>query len=259
MGIKFGPAGLGPVKSAEEVLEHFHSLGLRACEIAFTYGVYIKKKEDAERIGKKAKELGIILSIHAPYWINLNSREKAKVEASKQRILECCKIGEVLGAKAVVFHAGFYLGNREKAYENIKNEVLDLMETIKKKGWEIKIAAETIGKINVFGSTEEIRKLSAETGCSFCLDFAHILAREKKVDYDKIINLFKEKEWHCHFSGIEYGEKGERHHRKTEKKEWDELLLKLPRDKNVVIINESSAPVEDSVEGLEIYEEIGLG
>ena len=50
MELRFGPAGLGSVKGAEEVLEEYHNNGLRACEIAFTYGVYIKEA-DAERIG----------------------------------------------------------------------------------------------------------------------------------------------------------------------------------------------------------------
>ena len=52
--IKFGPAGLGPVSSAEEVLERYKEHGFKICEIAFTYQVYIKK-QDAKRIGKKAK------------------------------------------------------------------------------------------------------------------------------------------------------------------------------------------------------------
>jgi len=63
MSIKFGPAGLGSIKTAERVLEEYYSKGFRACEIAFTYGVYIKKDEDAKKIGKKAKDLGISLSI----------------------------------------------------------------------------------------------------------------------------------------------------------------------------------------------------
>ena len=46
---------------------------------------------------------------------------------------------------------------------------------------------------DVFGSIDEISRLVNETGCSFCLDFAHILARDKKVDYEKIKELFKSK------------------------------------------------------------------
>lgn len=255
MVIKFGPAGLGPVKEAVENLEKYHKLGLSACEIAFTYGIYIHNDKDAINIGNKAKELGIKLSIHAPYWINLNSKEKKKIEESKKRILDCCAIGEKLGAYRVVFHAGFFSGmEREKSYENIKNEIIDIMNIIKQNKWKIKIAPETMGKINVFGSVEEISKLAVDTGCAFCIDFAHILARDKKIEWKKIEKLFgKYSEWHCHFSGIEYTEKGERKHIKTKKDELKELILKLPKDKEIVIINESPDMIDDSVEGLRTY------
>ena len=86
MAIKFGPAGLGGVEHAEAILKKYSELGFEACEIAFTHGVYIKKKEDALRIGAAAKKFGISLSIHAPYWINLNSAEPEKILKSKERI-----------------------------------------------------------------------------------------------------------------------------------------------------------------------------
>ncbi len=257
MKIRFGPAGLGPARTAIEFLEAYNKLGLRACEIAFTYGVYIKK-EECEAIRKKAEELDISLSIHASYYVNLNSAETAKIEATKKRILDCCRIGELLGAKRVVFHPGFYGHSREKAFGNIREGVLDIMKEIERNGWKIKIAAETMGKINVFGSAEEIRRLVDETGCSFCLDFAHILARDKKVDYEKIEKMFPEKEWHVHFSGIEYGDKGEKNHRITEKAEWENLLKNFPKDKNITIVCESPSPVEDSAEALKIARKIGF-
>jgi deoxyribonuclease IV len=257
MGIKFGPAGLGGVKTAEKVLEAYHKQGLRACEIAFTHSVYIKNEEDARRIGKKAKELGISLSIHAPYFVNLNSAEKEKREATKKRILACCEIGEILGVKRVVFHPGYYgKSDRGDAYKVIRDGIKGIMEEIKKNGWKIKICPETMGKVNVFGSVEEISKLVEDTGCDFCIDFAHILARDKKVDMERIKKAFPQKEWHCHFSGIVYGEKGEKHHKTTEKKEWEELLRKLPKDREIVIVNESPTMIDDCFEGLRIAEKI---
>ncbi len=140
MVLKMGPAGLGGVKTAEKVLEDYHSKGFKACEIAFTYSAYIKNEKDAKRIGKKAKELGIDLSIHASYFVNLNSAEKDKIKASKERILECCRVGEQLGVKVVVFHPGYYgKGDREDAYENIKKNVLDIMKEIKKRNGKLKL------------------------------------------------------------------------------------------------------------------------
>ncbi len=257
MTISFGPSGLGPTEDAIKTLEEFYRLGIKACEIAFTRGIYIKEKQDAIEIGKKAKELGIKLSIHAPYFINLNSLEKEKIEQSKKRILECCKVGTFLGAYRIVFHAGFYLKmDREKVYENIKNAILDIQKEMKEKGYTPKLAPETMGKINVFGSVEEISKLCEETGCECCIDFAHILARYKDYKFKETLELFKKsKELHIHFSGIEYGEKGEKNHKKTTKEEIQKLLSVLPKDKNIVVINESPDQLQDSLVSIKLYKE----
>jgi len=258
--IKFGPAGLGPVKTAEKVLEQLYEQGIKACEIAFTYGVYIKNEEDARRIGNKAKELGISLSVHAPYFVNLNSAEKEKIEKSKQRILKCCETGTLLGASHVVFHPGYYgKSTKEQTYEVIKEQIKDMQKTIQAKGYTTKLAPETMGKVNVFGSIEEISSLVKDTGCSFCVDFAHILAREGKTDIEKLKKSFPQKHWHCHFSGIVYGEKGERHHKITPEENWYELLKEIKEklsDKTLTIINESPAPAEDAIKGLEAYKSL---
>ena len=258
--IKFGPAGLGPVDTAIETLERYHKMGLEACEISFTYSTYIKEK-DAKIIGARAKELGIQLSIHAPYFVNLNSDEKLKVENSKKRILKCLEIGTYLGAKFVVFHPGFYgKGKREDTYQNIKKNVLDLQKVRKEKKYTPELAPETMGKINVFGSIEEIAQLVRDTQCSACIDFAHILARSGgEYRFDETLELFKSlKKVHIHFSGMIYGDKGEKKHKKTLKEESKALLEHLPRDKEISIVNESPVMVEDSLEGIKIYEKLKL-
>jgi deoxyribonuclease-4 len=253
MEIKFGPAGFGGAKEAVENLEHFRKLDLRACEVAFTYGVYLKK-DDAVRIGKVVKKLGIELSIHAPYWINLNSKEKAKIEASKKRILKSCEIGHYLNAKKVVIHSGFYSGMKpEEAFVNIKSAILEIMEIIKKNKWDIELCPEIMGKKNVFGSIDEISNLVKETGCGFCIDFAHVLARYGRYEFTLLKKAFPQKKWHCHFSGIEYGEKGEQRHKKTPIEEFKRILGSIPKSKEVVIINESPDCVKDSVVGLGLF------
>jgi len=260
MEVKFGPSGLGGKEDAISHLEVFAKKGLKACEVAFVYGVYLDKKS-AEEIGEKAKELDIRLSIHAPYYINLNSDDKAKIFASKKRILDCCEIGHHFscGDKKrkthIVFHAGFYGDDREKAFEVIKENILDLMKAVEEKELNIVLCPEIMGKRNVFGSIDEISKLVKETGCGFCIDFAHILARYDKHEYDLVKKEFGKFDfWHCHFSGIVYGDKGEKHHRHTEEKEWKELFsfLRGFENKEIIIISEAPNPVGDAEEGLEL-------
>jgi len=257
--IRFGPSGIGGVKEAVSNLEKYHNLGLKACEIAFTYGIYIKEGKDAEKIGKAAKKFDIKLSIHAPYYINLNSEDRKKKEASKKRIIECCEIGEKLGAEVVVFHAGFYgkMG-KEETFQNIKKEVLELIGEVKENKWKIKIAAETMGKINVFGSADEILRLEKETGCFICIDFAHLWAREQgKISYSEIYEKFRHfPELHCHFSGINFGEKGEKNHTETSEAEIRKLLSALPKTKNITIINEAPYPADDAKKMLDIHEKM---
>lgn len=254
VNIKFGPAGLGGVKDAIENLEEYSRLGIKACEIAFTYGVYIKDKKIAQNIGKKAKELGIELSIHAPYWINLNSDDKKKIFQSKKRILDSCKVGTWLGAKKVVFHPGFYGKiDKQETYENIKNEILKIQKIRKQNKYTPKLAPETTGKINVFGSIKEIAQLVRDTKCSFCIDFAHILARYKDYNFKEVFQEFKgQRNFHIHFSGIDYGEKGEKKHKETLDLEIKKLLFNLPKTKEYIIINESPFPVKDSIKSIKI-------
>jgi deoxyribonuclease-4 len=253
----FGPTGLGPVEDAVSNLEAFHKLGLRACEVLFVRNIYIKKDEAIE-IGAAAKRLGMALSIHAPYYVNLNSKEKAKIEASKARIIKSCEIGHYLGARKIVFHPGFYSDmTSEKAREIIRDGILDILKEVKKNKWDVEVCAEVMGKRSVFGSIEEVSWLVNETGCGFCIDFAHILARYGEHMFDEVRRAFPQKNWQCHFSGIEYGDKGERNHIPTPKDEWKKLLSFLKDlDKEVVIICESPVPVEDSVSGMKIWEKL---
>ena len=124
------------------------------------------------------------------------------------------------------------------------------MKIIKEKKWDVKLAPETTGKVNVFGDLTEIMDLVKETKCSFTIDFAHILARSKgKIDYDDVFDKLKNFDHlHCHFSGIEWGEKGEKNHKLTPDKEIKELVSEiLKRKKSVTIINESPDPVKDTL------------
>ena len=249
MRVLVGPAGSSGLGNLEGV-KQVAALGMQAMECEFTYGVNLSN-EKAKLIGELAKKLNISLSVHAPYYINLNSNEKKKIEDSKRRILESCERGHYLNATHIVFHPGFYgKKSKEETFDIIAEEVRNLVKTIKEKKWNVKLAPETTGKINVFGDLNEIMELTKKTKCSFTIDFAHILARSKgKIDYDDVFDKLKNQDYlHCHFSGIEWGEKGEKNHKLTPDKEIKELVSEImKRKKSVTIINESPNPMKDAL------------
>ncbi len=246
--ILIGPAGTGG--SSEEGFRRIKELCLDAVEIEFTYSIWMKK-EDAVKIHNLNKKLKLGFSIHAPYFVNLASFERPKVHASKSRILKSCEMGHYLGAKYIVFHAGFYQKkDPEEIYQTIKKEILDMMEIIKEKKWNVILAPETTGKASQFGNLDELIRLKKETGCHFCVDFAHLKARNKgKIDYDDVMKKLKPLgHIHAHFSGIEWTDKGERRHLLTAEKDIKELFRYLKKYKlDITIINESPDPLGDAL------------
>jgi len=247
-----GTAGLG----YQEGIQEINKLGLQALEVEFTYGVRMKNDE-AKMVGELAKKLGIRLSVHGPYYINLASEDKSKIEASKKRILDSCEKAHYLGAKYVVFHAAFYgKHSKEECYQIVRKEVFDLQKTMKQKGWDdVSLAPETTGKGSQFGDLDELVRLAKETGCHMCVDFAHLKARNNgKIDYDEVMQKIKfMKHVHSHFSGIEWTEKGERRHLLTQDKDIKELLSALKKHRiDATIINESPDPFGDSVKSMKI-------
>lgn len=244
--IKVGPAGSGGSSNLDGV-RRVAKKQLDCMEIEFTYGVRMSV-DTARRVGQLAAKLGILLSVHAPYYVNLASDEADKVAASKKRILDSCHRADLMGAKNVVFHAGFYQDKTaEKTYALIKKEILDMHKHISRKNWKVLLCPEVTGKPSQFGSVEEILKLMKDTGCGITVDFAHLYARlQGHIDYEKILDLLP-KGFHAHFSGIEFGPKGEKKHTKTTKKFFEPLAkLLIQRKLDVTIINESPQPFKDA-------------
>ncbi|MBW2974398.1 TIM barrel protein [Candidatus Woesearchaeota archaeon] len=246
--IKIGPGGTAGL-GYEEGLKELHKLNLDCLEVELTHGVNISNAS-ARSVGGMAKKLNISLSCHAPYFINLASDDKAKVNASKIRILQSCERMHNMGGGPVVFHPGFYQKKtKEETYSLIKDQVLDLMKAIKENKWKVQLALETTGKHSAFGSLDELLQLAKETRCSVTIDFAHLKARsEGKMHYSEMLDNVKHfRHIHSHFSGIEWTPKGERRHLLTPDKEIRELLKEiLKRKLDITIINESPDPIGDA-------------
>lgn len=246
MTIRIGPAGsdgLGYMKAIKKAAR----MGLGCVEVAFTYGVRMRP-EEAEAVGRLARETDITLSVHAPYYINLAADDPAKLAASRERILSSCRMAAAMGARNVVFHAGFYQGrSAAKTFARIAKAIENLQTAVQKNHWDVVLRPETTGKPAQFGSLDECLLLARETGCGFTVDFAHLLARSGgSIDYGEVIDRLPPL-FHAHFSGIDYGPKGERKHLKTTPKFFRPLAeALLGRNIEITLINESPQPYRDA-------------
>ncbi len=257
--IYLGPAG-NCAKDTLSSLKKVKESGLGAQEIEFVYGITLSNQR-AKEVGELNKKLKLRLSIHAPYYINLAAKEKAKLNRSKHWVITSAERGHYLGADKIVFHPGFFMGrDKDEVFSIIYDNLGDIKDSIKDKGFKIKLAPETTGKHSAFGSLDEILKLSKKLNISYCIDFAHLYARNNgKIDYKEILRKLKEKEVHCHFSGINYGEKGEKNHlnissNKPNFRELARLLVK--KRQNFVIICESPRQYLDCLDMKNIIEKL---
>jgi len=245
--IRVGPAGssgLGNLKGVARCAE----MGLDCMEVEFTYGVRMDLKS-AKAVGKLAGEKGIRLSVHAPYYINLASEEKGKLAASRQRILDSCQRAHHMGARNVTFHAGFYqTRTADQTYALIEKAMIGLQKQIARRKWQVTLCPEVTGKPSQFGSLEELLRLKKDTHCGITVDFSHLYARHQgDVDYALILKKLPKK-FHAHFSGIEYGPKGEKKHIRTTPEFFEPLAGELVRrNPDVTIISESPKPYEDAL------------
>lgn len=183
-------------------------------------------EEKARKVGMVAKEDNIALSCHAPYYINLNSREPEKITASRDRIIHTARISQILGVRSVVFHPAFNHDNpSEVVLERVVRELLLVRETLDAEGNHVVLRPETTGKGTQFGDLIETVKIAKEVpGVLPCIDFSHLHARTngRYNSYDEfceILDVTAEslgdrwvKNVHFHISGIEYGLKGEKRH-----------------------------------------------
>jgi deoxyribonuclease-4 len=154
----------------------------------------------------------------------------------------------VLGARNVVFHAGFYQGRSPaKTFARIAKAIEKLQAAVRKNRWDVLLCPETTGKPSQFGSLDECLLLAWETGCGFTIDFSHLLARTGGIlDYGEVIDRLPPR-FHAHFSGIEYGPKGERKHLKTTPKFFRPLAEAfVGRCIDMTLISESPRPYEDA-------------
>jgi deoxyribonuclease-4 len=223
----FGTAGSPrgtPRSGTEAAVAYIRELELDALEIAWVQSVRVSDKT-CEQISAAAGQHNVALSVHAPYYINLNSQTAELMAKSDERLLAAVRKGHLAGATDIVFHPGSYHGQpAEQVYERVAEKLRESTGILAEEDVTVTLRPETTGKSAMFGTLEELVHLAKEIpGVAPCVDVAHLHARTGAFNtYDEFAEMFRlvERElgreglhaMHFHLSGIEYGPKGERQH-----------------------------------------------
>ena len=229
LSFKFGTVGspMGtPKKPGGSVgaIEFSKSIGLDTLELGWVQAVRVSE-ETCAAIKKTAQEQGVALSVHAPYFINLNA-DADEWPKSRKRLMDAAKYGHLAGATEIVFHPGSYFGRDPREVMKVALPRLEkCVVELRKAGNPVTLRPETMGKSAMLGSFEDALEMSRIAGVQPCLDFAHLHARpgdgtvNTYDEWSRLLEAYAEAlgaqaltSLHIHLSGIEYGPKGKKNH-----------------------------------------------
>jgi len=206
-------------------VQHMAHLGLMALELGWVQAVRVTE-DTCEQIRRAAVAAGVSLSIHAPYYINLNAG-RSEWPKARRRLMDAAHYGHLAGATDIVFHPGSYFGeSAEAVLKKAMPRLQGCVDELRRAGNPVRLRPETMGKMAMLGSLEDALAMSQQVeGVEPCLDFAHLHARAgdgsmntyedwvTSLDrYRQVLGPDSLRRLHIHLSGIEYGPKGERKH-----------------------------------------------
>lgn len=270
MSTVFGPAGIPISCQGSNIagLTHAIKLGLRAYEVEFVRGVRMPDYM-AQEMQEIRREKSVKVSCHAPYYLNCNNPKKFGI--TKHHLMDCIKVNELLPFTHIVFHVGYLMGmKRSGALKNSVNTIKRVINKAYDNGFKnFVLGPEIAGKKSQVGTINDVITICKE--CSECkpvIDWAHLHATtngglKTESDFLSPIELIKEelgseyvKGLHCHFSNIEFSDKGERRHQPLGS-EWGpdfKILAKLIKEHGFEfsIISESPLIEEDALRMKEI-------
>ncbi len=201
------------------------SIGLETLELGWVQSVRVTEVTCAA-IKQCGSDQYVTLSVHAPYFINLNALDD-EWPKSRKRLMDAAHYGNLAGATDIIFHPGSYFGNDPTEVLKVAIPRLkECVDELRKKGNPVTLRPETMGKSAMLGSFEDTLEMSkAIKGVLPCLDFAHLHARpgdgtmNTVKEWTRILEAYQAalgkealKHLHIHLSGIEYGPKGEKNH-----------------------------------------------
>ena len=230
LSFQFGTVGsplATPKKPGGSVgaIEFSKSIGLDALELGWVQSVRVTELTCAA-IKAKGQEHQVSLSVHAPYFFNLNATDE-EWPKSRKRLMDAAIYGNLAGATDIVFHPGSYFGkDRSEVLAVALPRLQGCVEELRQAGNPVTLRPETMGKSAMLGSFEDTLEMSKTiAGLEPCIDFAHLHARPgdgtmNSYDewaallkrYQKVLGKKALKRMHIHLSGIEYGPKGEKNH-----------------------------------------------
>ncbi|HID40648.1 MAG TPA: deoxyribonuclease IV [Pyrodictium sp.] len=276
----FGPAGK-PVGMKQgdyvKAIEYISGLGLDAIEYEAVRGVRVSEAK-ARAIREVAERYNVIVSMHAPYYINLAGSEET-IKKSIERLKAALRAAGWMGAYVVVFHPGYYRDNPSPrdAVRKVVESLRPVVEWMKQEGIrDVWLSPETTGKSSQVGSLDDVIEICRELEmCRPTVDWAHLHARSEGnyiTSLDHVIDVIERIEqelgtWavkplHTHFSRIEYGRGGEREHHTLAEEEYGpewRIVCRAYRETEIegVVISESPILDRDALVMKKICEEEG--
>lgn len=224
--LNFITAGM-PIKTGKgsynEAFGVLKQMSLDGMELEFVHGVRMK---DEHRTFVKDMSKDFVVTAHGPFYINLNSKEEEKIDASVQRIIDTASVASQAGAFSITYHAAFYMGgDKETVYNQVKTQTKRIMDVLEREKINVWVRPETTGKATQWGDLDEIIRLSNDFEMVLpCIDFSHLHARSggEFNTYDEFSRILEKlgkevgqyaiENFHGHLAGIEYTAKGEKQH-----------------------------------------------
>ena len=277
--IRFGPSGNSQIfyddgcKTSLEAPKWLKEHNLEAYEYSFGR-MFNMSHEKAKELGKNAEENGILVSVHAPYYINLANPSDEAFEKNINYLLSSLAYLVDFKGNQCVFHPGSCgKETREVAFAALMSRMDKLLEKVYLAGYgDLYVCPETMGKSQQLGSVKEIVEMCKLDKCLIpTFDFGHINAvtggtLKTADDYRKILDYaynelgeFKTKNLHIHFSKIEYTSKGEVKHLTLDDTVYGpefEPLAKVIKEMGLeptIICESKGTMMEDAIKLKEIY------
>ncbi len=206
-----------------------------------------KNYDELKEGGELATELDVLLSLHAPYYMDLLEGGEI-AESSSNHLKWSMIIGKAMEAKRVITHTGFYRGTKKNS---LKMATATYSNFVKKYGPDKNfpfLGVETSGKPEIFGTTDEvisIAKQVPEVEPILNVPHTHALNGGNLIegkDFKNLLEMFQpyaKGDMYLEYAGVEYDDTGERKltaikHGDLKFETFSEILMDYEKDLTLI-------------------------